>query len=453
MGWWSRLFASSPEEDGNSRYVDNWLRATDLLDAAAAGVRVTISDALGVPGIAACVQVLAEDVAKVPLELKRRTEGGFEPAIDHPLYALLKFGPAPWLSSSVWREAMVRQILTHGKGFSRVWRDSRGVIERLTPLRSSRTTVRWGPDGEPFFDLTGPNGIERGLTWQEVVHIPYRASLDHGENDGIAGVSPIAQNRNAVGLAIAAEKFASNFFRHGARPSFALEMPERIPNKQVGDRLRAEIDRVYVGADATQKIMLLDMGMKLKEFSTNPSDSQLVETRKEQAVQCCTMFRVPPHKIGVLDKATFSNIEQQSIDYVTGPISALAKGIESALSVACLTPEERETLKIEHNLEGLMRGDILSRYRAYAIGRQWGWLSADDVRETENKNKLPDGAGERYLEPMNMAPAGAPVDDGSDPTPADNGGDEQGRTAPGSRLVWLPESVDIGGMTFTRVRF
>jgi HK97 family phage portal protein len=406
MGWFSRLLGSSAEP-AQSRYVDDWLKGMDIGSIVAAGVRVSVKDALAIPSVAACIQVLSEDLAKVPLELKRRTPSGFESATDHPLYGLLKFGPALWLSSYVWRETLARAILSHGNGYSLVRRDDRGQVERIINVQSPRVTVRWADEGEPFYDVSRRTGIERGLTWQDVVHVPYRSSMDECENGGIIGISPIMQNRQSIGLAIATERFAAAYFRHGARPSLALEMDQQIPNKDVGDRIRSEIERVYAGVDSAQKIMVLELGMKLKELSSNPSESQMTETRKEQAVQACTMFRVPPHKIGILDKATFSNIEQQSIDYVTGPVSALAKSIEAAITVACLTPEERETYKVEHNLEGLMRGDILSRYRAYAIGRQWGWLSADDVRETENRNKLPNGAGEEYLVPLNMIPAGS----------------------------------------------
>lgn len=404
MGWWASLLGVEAAQD---RYLDDWVKGIERGLLSATGLRVTIEDALTVPGISACIQVLADDISKVPLELKRRTDDGFAPAAEHPLHDLLKFGPSPWLSSYAWRRQLAHTVLAHGNGYSRIWRTEMGRLDRIAPLQPGSTTVRWAADGEPFFDLVGAGGaVERGLTWQDILHVAYRGSSDRASNGGVLGVSPILQNKETVALALATERFAARFFANGARPSAVIEMDRRLPNDEVANRLRAAIERTYSGVDNAFKVAILELGMKIKEFSANPKDSQLIETRKEQAVQACTMYGVPPHKIGVLDRATNNNIEHQGIDYVTGPISSLARNIESAIAVSCLTPEERLVYKVEHNLEGLMRGDILSRYRAYAIGRQWGWLSADDVRETENRNKLPDGQGQVYLSPLNMVPAG-----------------------------------------------
>jgi HK97 family phage portal protein len=415
---WSQLLGGS-EISAQDRYIDDWLKGIERDYLTATGLRVGVADARTVPGISACINVLSDDLAKVPLDLKRRTEDGLEPAVEHPLHALLKFGPAPWLSPYTWRRTLVDMALAHGNGCSRVYRSERGVLDRLAVLQHGSVTPRWADDGEPFFDVATQTGMERGLTWQDVIHVPYRASNDEARNGGTWGVSPLIQNRETVAVMLATERFTAKFFANGARPSAVIEMPGKLANKEVADRIRAGIERVYAGADNAFKIAVLELGMTIKEFSSNPSDSQLLETRKEQAVQACTMYRVPPHKIGILDRATFSNIEHQGLEYVTGPVSAMAKCIESAIAIACLTPAERELYKVEHNLEGLMRGDILSRYRAHAIGRQWGWLSADDVRETENRNALPNGVGKSYLVPMNMTPAGEdPMkDDPAEPKP------------------------------------
>lgn len=404
MRWLSAILGA-PQIEAQDRYVDDWIKGIDSGLMSATGLRVTVQDALTVPGISACIQVQAEDIAKVPLDLKRRTSAGYEPAVEHPLHRLLKFGPNPWTSPFAWRSSMAHAALAHGNDYSRVWRTESGMLEKITPIQTGRTTQRWTGEGEPFFDIAGDGGIERNLSWQDVIHVPYRGSKDRAEHGGTYGVSPIAQNKETVGLMLATERFAARFFANGARPSIAIEFDRKLDDDAVAKRLRASIERVAGGLDNAYKVMLLELGMKLKEFSTDPSDSQLIETRKEGAIQACMMYRTPPHKIGILDKATFSNIEQQSIDYVTGPISALARSIEAAITIACLTPAEREIYKVEHNLEALMRGDILSRYRAHAIGRQWGWLSANDVRLTENLNSIgPDG--DQYLVPLNMAPPG-----------------------------------------------
>jgi len=436
MAFWSTWFSGVSAQD---RYVDDWLKGIERGLVSATGIRVTVQDALTCPGIAACVQVQSEDLAKVPLNLKRRSAEGFELAIDHALFKLLKFGPAPWLSSYRWRKAMLHGALAHGNNYSRVWRSELGRLDRITPIQQGRCGVRWASDGEPFFDITSPTGIERGLSWQDVIHIAYRDSNDSGENGGIIGVSPILQNKETVALMLAAERFAATFFANGAQPSMILEYDKKLPNDEVAQRIRAGIERVYSGIDNKWKVAILELGMKMKETSFDPSKTQLTETRKLGAELACTMYRTPPHKIGLLERATNNNIEHQSIDYVTGPLSTQATSVDSAISIACLTPAEREVYKVEHNLEGLMRGDILSRYRAYAIGRQWGWLNVNKILERENENGI-GPEGDEYLVPLNMIPAGDdPLKDDPQQQPNRNGAEGVSEWMPGDVRYAVPQ--------------
>ena len=413
------LGGPSAHED---RYIDDWLKGIERGLSTATGIRVTVEEALRVPGIAACIQVQSEDLAKVPLDLKRRTDAGYEPATDHPLYSLLKYGPAPWLSPYAWRASMVHGAMARGNHYSMVRRDIAYRLDRITPLQAGATAVRWADDGEPFFDVTIQGRTQRGLAWHDIIHVAYRASDLEAANGGVTGVSPITQNKETVALMIAAERFAGTFFANGARPSVVLEMDKKLPNDDVARRMRASIERVYSGLSNQWKIAILELGMKMREFSTDPQKSQLIETRRHCAELACAMYRTPPHKIGILDRATNNNIEHQSIDYITGPLSALARSVEAGITTACLSPPEREEYKVEHNLEGLMRGDILSRYRAYAIGRQWGWLSANDVLGMENRNGI-GASGDEYLVPLNMAPGG-------DAAPGENQRDQQAAGKP-----------------------
>jgi len=429
MKLWPKWLGWGPS--AQDRYVDDWLKGIERGLATATGIHVTVQDALTVPGISACIQVQSEDIAKVPLDLKRRTENGYEPATEHPLYDLLKFGPAPWLSPYKWRKAFAHAAMAHGNAYSRAWRNGRGLVEKITPIQTGRCLIRWADDGEPFFDITSPTGAERGLSWQDVIHVAYRDSNDGAENGGVFGVSPIMQNKETVALMIAAERFAALFFANGAQPSMILEYDKKLPNDEVAQRIRAGIERVYGGFDNKWKVAILELGIKMRETSFDPARTQLVETRKLGAEMACTMYRTPPHKIGLLERATNNNIEHQSIDYVTGPLSAMAKGIESAVTIACLTPPEREIYKVEHNLEGLMRGDLLSRYRAYAIGRQWGWLSVNTILRRENENEI-GPKGDEYLTPLNMVPAG------EDPMQDDP---QQPNKAAWTSNHWMPSDV------------
>ena len=422
MSWFSDLLGGGDVRySAQTRYSDtvkDWLVGSFSGIVTATGLRVTVADAKTVPGVSACIQVLSEDLAKVPLNVYQRTATGHRIAEEHRLQRLFRDGPAPWLTSFHWRRALLDTAMSHGNGFCRVHWTPMGEVDRITLVQPGAAAIKWGDEGEPFYDVSRQNGgVETGLTYQDVVHVPYRGSMDGAVNGGIWGRSPIEHHREAVALAIAAERFAAKFFANGARPSAVLEIPTKLPTDDVAKRMRLSLERAMSGVDNAFKIAVLELGSKLSSFSFNNADSQLIEIRKEQAVQMCTMFGVPPHKIGILDRATNNNIEHQGIDYVTGPVSSLAKSVEAALTNSCLTEREKAAgFLIEFDLDDLKRGDMLSRYRAYAIGRQWGWLNADEIREWESQNPLPDGKGQDYLVPLNMAPAGEPL-------PVDTGGD------------------------------
>ncbi|MBP6818336.1 MAG: phage portal protein [Ferrovibrio sp.] len=388
----------------------------------ASGFRVSVRDARSVPGIQACIRVFGDDLSKVPLALYRRKRGGGREVADYkPQHKLVKFGPAPWLSSHRWRRVLWDACLAHGNAFSKVVRNGMGVPIRCSNTAIGAVSVRWTAEGEPFFDFTSRSNQLRGLTYMDMIHLAYQETSDGVPDGGSIGVSPIMLHREAVALSIATERFAASFFRNGAKPSLALET-EKSMNDEVFNRLRQQVEANYSGLPNMHKVMILEMGLKLKQISSTNVDSQLTEIRKEQAVQHCIMYGMPPHKIGILDRATNNNIEHQGIDYVTGPVSSKAKALEEALNLSLLTDVEREEFYFEHNLDALHRGDLLSRYRAYAIGRQWGWLNVDEIRDYENRNPLPDDAGKTYLQPLNMTKPGA---GSKDDTPDDARDDDK----------------------------
>ncbi|HJV75352.1 MAG TPA: phage portal protein [Noviherbaspirillum sp.] len=374
----------------------------------ATGLRVGVREAMTVPSIASCVQVLSEDIAKVPLILyKRKRGGGRERAVNHPLYRILKERPAPWMSSFMWRRLTVSTACQHGNAFARVHRDFAGRVARIQPLPHGSTVMRWAGDGEPFFDISLNGQRETGLSYRDVIHLPYRASNDGTSNGGIFGHSPIAMHREAIALAVATERFGAKYFANGARPSAIIELDGKLPNDEVAARIRASIERTYSGVDNAGRVAILELGMKLKEVSSKNDQSQYSEVREFQAEEMARIYRVPPHKIGLLRRSTNNNIEHQAIEYVTDAVSPIAAAFEQQLTIPLLSELEQEDYFIEFELDGLLRGDIQSRYRAYSLGRQWGWLNVDEIREMENRNALPDGAGQEFLKPLNMAKAGS----------------------------------------------
>ena len=412
-----------------------WLMSVLGNQMTATGLRIGVAEALSVPGFSAIIHTLGDDMAAHPLVLYRRKKGGGrERAKDHPLYRLLKDRPARWLTSYSWRKAMFSTALTGGNAYARPIRNGFGEVTQITPIKRGYVTHKWAEDGEPFFDLRrNGRGTIHGLNHQEMLHHHYRGSTDAGENGGIYGVSPIATHKDAIGLAVAAELFAAKFFRNGARPSAVVETDKTFSNDDVANRTRRQIEEVLSGVDNAGKVAIFELGLKLKQWSSNNNDAQLVELRKQQAVEMCTIFRMPPHKIGILDRATFSNIEHQSISYRGDCLVPLAAMSEQEMENTLLSDREQEEYFIEYDLDGTLRGDLLSRYRAYSIGRQWGWLSADDINELENRNALPDGQGQIYLTPLNYASAAentasindtAPNDQEDPPTPADDGPDQ-----------------------------
>jgi len=230
----------------------------------------------------------------------------------------------------------------------------------------------------------------------DVLHIPGLGF------DGLVGYSPIAMSKNAIGLAIAAEEYGSKFFANGAAPAGVLETPTLI--KDVS-KLRDSWNEAYGGSRNAGKVAILEQGVTFKPISMSPQDSQLLETRKYQLDEIARIFRIPPHMIGDLEKATFSNIENQSLDFVKYTLDPWVSRWEQSLSRALLLPTEKGRMFIRFNVDGLLRGDYKSRMEGYAIGRQNGWMSANDIRELENQDLIPaEAGGDLLLVNGNMLP-------------------------------------------------
>lgn len=210
--------------------------------------------------------------------------------------------------------------------------------------------------------------------------------------------------REAIGMALATEEYGARFFGNGAKPGGVLEHPGKL-SKEAQDRLRTSWNEMHQGLSKQHRIAILEEGMSYKQIGIPPEDAQFLETRKFQLNEIARIFRIPPHLVGDLERATFSNVEQQSIDFVVHTIRPWLVRWEQAIKLKLFTPTERRRFFAEFVADGLLRGDIKSRYEAYAIGRQNGWLSADDIRELENMNPLPDDTGKVYLVPLNMVPA------------------------------------------------
>lgn len=352
--------------------------------------------ALSISAVWACVRVLSESVASLPLILyRRRADGGKERATGHPLYGILHDAWNDEISSFQARETMMAHLLTWGNAYAQIVRSTRGRVMALSVLRPDRMQVRRRRDGA--LEYVYP-GVEPPFRADEVLHI---AGLGF---DGLRGYSPIAMQRRAISYAMTAEEFGEAWLQNGSTPGLVLKYPG-VLSEQAYANLQASIEARHQGPGNANRLMILEEGMDVDKLSIPPSDAQFLESRKFQVAEIARIYRVPPHMIADLERATFSNIEHQSIEFVVHALRPWLVRWEQAISMQLLTPQERRAgYFAEFLVDGLLRGDIQSRYQAYAVGRQNGWLSANDIRRMENMNPIP--GGDVYLVPLNMIPAG-----------------------------------------------
>ena len=369
-----------------------------------AGKNVTERSAMQMTAVYSCVRILAEAIAGLPLHLYRYTDsGGKEKATDHPLYLLLHDEPNPEMSSFVFRETLMTHLLLWGNAYAQIIRNGKGEVMALYPLMPNKMSVERDENGQLYYTYTRSaeeaKTAETGrviLLPKDVLHIPGLGF------DGLVGYSPIAMAKNAIGLAIATEEYGAKFFANGAAPSGVLEHPGTIKDPQ---RVREAWQSQFGGSSNSGKIAVLEEGMKYTPISISPEQAQFLETRKFQINEIARIFRVPPHMVGDLEKSSFSNIEQQSLEFVKYTLDPWVVRWEQSIARSLLSENEKKQYFVKFNLEGLLRGDYASRMNGYATARQNGWMSANDIRELENLDRIPaEEGGDLYLINGNMLP-------------------------------------------------
>lgn len=367
-----------------------------------AGKRVSQKTAMRMTAVYSCVRILSEAVAGLPLHLYRYTDtGGKEKATDHPLYFLLHDEPNPEMTSFIFRETLMTHLLLWGNAYAQIIRNGKGEVIALYPLMPDKMTVDRDENGNLYYEYLisheegnlGKEGTVR-LTPRDVLHIPGLGF------DGLVGYSPISLARDAIGMAIACEEYGAKFFSNGAQPSGVLEHPGTLKDPA---RIRESWNATFGGSQNANKVAVLEEGMKYSPISIAPDQAQFLETRKFQIDEIARIFRIPPHMVGDLDKSSFSNIEQQSLEFVTYTLDPWICRWEQSIVRSLLSREEKGTFFVKFNVDGLLRGDYQSRMQGYAIGRQNGWMSANDIRELENLDRIPEAeGGDLYLVNGNM---------------------------------------------------
>ena len=376
-----------------------------FMGGSTAGKNVNERSAMQMTAVYACVRILSEAIAGLPLHLYRyREDGSKEKAIDHSLYSLLHDEPNPEMTSFVFRETLMTHLLLWGNAYAQIIRNGKGEVIGLYPLMPNKMQVDRDDKGKLYYTYSRSkeeanakdNESSVTLSPEDVLHIPGLGF------DGLVGYSPIAMAKNAIGMAIACEEYGAKFFSNGASPSGVLEHPGILKDPE---KVRESWNSAYGGSSNSHKVAVLEEGMKYTPISISPNEAQFLETRKFQINEIARIFRVPPHMVGDLEKSSFSNIEQQSLEFVKYTLDPWVIRWEQSLSRALFTEDEKHTYFFKFNVEGLLRGDYQSRMNGYATARQNGWMSANDIRELEDLDRIPaEEGGDLYLVNGNMLP-------------------------------------------------
>lgn len=409
MGILTRLWETKSVSSGIAN-PQAWL--IDFLmgsSQAKSGSVVNEATALNCMTVYACVRVLAETLSSLPFFVYERDGDAKNKARSHPLYEVLHTQPNPEMTSMTFRETLQGHLCLWGNGYAEIEWAKGGWVKGLWPLRPDKTVpFRDKNTKKIFYRIDLPTGGQEILPALNVLH------LRGLSGNGLLGYRPIQLMREAIGMALATEEYGARFFSNAANPGGVLEHPGKLGDTAY-TRLKGDWAEKHQGLDNAHRIAILEEGMKWQQIGIPPEDAQFLQTRKFQKSEIAGAFRVPPHLVGDLEKATFSNIEHQGIEFVIHTMRPWLVRWEQECNVKLLSPTERQRLYTEMLVDGLLRGDTQSRYSAYSVGRQWGWLSADDVRSLENLNPLPDGQGKKYMVPLNMQDA------------AEMGNDDQGR--------------------------
>lgn len=375
---------------------DRWF---DTVGTAMSEIKIAVSveRARQVPVVRDCLKVQSDSVAGLQFGVFRRVgPATVERVTDHPILALFE-DPNDRMTSFDLFYSMVDDLATEGNFYAEPVIDDQGRISRLMRLLPGSMQVEELLDGSRRYRYSSPSGRERRFLEGEIWHIAMPPFCDN-----LRGRSPILEDgREAVAVAIALQRYANILFTNDATPLTVLSMEGTFRDRDQKKNFLAAWRR-WVTGSRRHHPAVLEHGMKAQRLGLTAEEAQFLETRKELWLDLTRIWRVPPHKVGIMDRATFSNIEHQSLEFVTDTLRPILELIERSVTKYLI--EEPGTY-FEFDVSSLLRGDIEARYKAYALGRQWGWLSVNDILRAENRNGI-GPAGDRYIEPLNMVPVG-----------------------------------------------
>ncbi len=364
------------------------------------GVFVTPETALRHGYVFACIRVLAESIGQLPLHLFRETDQSKAKARSHPLFSILHDAPNEFHTAQEFWEMCVAHVALRGNFYAFIGRVG-GKVTELLPLQPDAVTpkrIKKDKGWAVVYEVAYPGGEKAVLVREDVFHV--RAmSLD-----GLTGVSPISEAGEQLGLSMATEMHAATFFRNGASPGGVLQTDQTELPDATYKRLKESWEERHGGAENAHRVAILEGGLKWASTGMSAEDAQLLESRKLSRTEICGLFRVPPTMVGDLERATFSNTEQQNRQFVDYSLMPYLTRIESRIRLQLLSPKDRETHFAKFNVGALLRGDTAARTAAYATGIQNGWMSPNEARELEDLNPRP--GGDLYLVPGNLNVSG-----------------------------------------------
>ena len=364
-------------------------------DPSWSGLDVDRASALSIAAVWACVRVVSEALASLPCILYRRTDGGKERAEDHWLYRLLHERPNDEQSPFNFKEQLQGHVVLQGNAYAQKERTEGNTVKNLWPLDPDKMKVSRNKGGK-IYTYTR-NGVDTVLNANQVLHIP---GLGH---DGLQGYSVLAMCKQVFGSALAANRYGAEMLKNDSTPNGFISLAGKLRDEKALKRMQASWEEAHKAWGNKRKMAILEEGATFQSLSIPPDDAQFLETKKFTVNEIARIFRVPPHLIGDLEKATFSNIEHQAIEFVVHTMRPWLVRWEQAISQQLLSAVDRKKYFVEFKVDALLRGDATARWTAYRTAREIGALSANEIRAMENMNPIE--GGDMYFVPMNWVPA------------------------------------------------
>lgn len=364
--WLAGLFE---KRDAFDTYWDRFSAASSV-----AGVTVNVNSAESISAVYAAVAAISESVGSLPLDVYRRTDSGRDKARNHPLHKLLHDVPNDWQTALEFRELMQRHVLLRGNAYAEVKWNAAGRVEALIPLHPDNVTVLRADSGRLLYEATDHNGVVRRITADDMLHLRYHS------DDGILGRSPIAVARDTIGLALAERTHGASMFQQGTKLSGVIETQPGTTKEQAA-QIRESWGAGQAGVSNHGKTAVLPQGAKFNTVSMTLEDAEWIEARRLSVEEVARLFRVPPVLIGDLREANYSNAVELGRYFVTHTLRRHLVMWEQSLNRMFFSSQD---LYVEHNVEGLLRGDSLNRAQFYDYAIMNGWMLKSEVRQLEN---------------------------------------------------------------------